>query len=262
MFELIHVTSITHVTLSITAFPQENKDIVELGGAGHICNLRHMIGVPIADERLHLIAAANNGLQTSFETAANPISGDTANRLVDVAKTTCHVQKNQDGVWIGDCEDCCKRLGRNCPGALWVRSRHDQLDKSLEESRKVPADKNGDPMQSTRRGNCSGCCTSGPAKSTRKHRQIYPMASGLQPHFDSLKHEDLAAIVSCLCLMPRIDGTAITPRIVRQQRRHCLEHLISEFLEQPQAARARTFLAHTDNQLQWVGIRGSHSRNK
>lgn len=199
-----------------------------------------MIGFPISDERLHLMAAASNGLKDSFKTGDNPLPCDTAKRLVDVAKTTCHTQKNQDGVWIGDCEDCHKRLGRNCPGALWVRSRHDQLDKSLEELRKAPADKNGDPTQSTCRGDCSGCHTSGPATSTRKHRQIYPMASGLQPCFDSLKHEDLAAIVAHLCLVPRIDGTPITPRIVRQQRRHYLEHLISEFLEKPQATGART----------------------
>lgn len=162
-----------------------------------------------------------------------------------VSKTTCYVQMNDDGVWIGDCEDCYKRLGRGCPGALWVRSKHNQLDKTLEELRKVPADKNGDPVQSSRRGNYSGCYFSGLATGSQKRRQIYPMASGLQPYFDSLKHDELADIVCYLCLMPRLDDTPITLRIVRKQKRNVLEKLISDFLKNPQATRAGSSKANT-----------------
>lgn len=69
---------------------------------------------------------------------------------------------------------------------------------------------------------------------------MHPMASGLQPYLDSLKHDDLADVVSCLCLFPWQVNEPIAPRMMRQQRRCVLEHLISEFLENPQATRART----------------------
>lgn len=147
--------------LSIAAFLEENKDIVALGGdevEDYLCNLRCMIGVPITDERMRLVAAANNGVDNSFVAdSENSLPGTVAKRMVDVAKTTCYIERNDDGIWIGDCEDCHERLGRNCPEALWVRSKHNQLDKPLEVLRKVPADKNGDPAQSTGRGNYTGC---------------------------------------------------------------------------------------------------------
>lgn len=66
------------------------------------------------------------------------------------------------------------------------------------------------------------------------------MASGLQPHLDSLKLDDLADIVSYLCLMPRVGDNPITPRLVKQQKRGVLEKLIADFIKNPTEARERT----------------------
>lgn len=116
-----------------------NKDFVtceDRDGAveGYLFNLRYMIGVPFTEERLRIIAASWNGADNSFVNDNDgALPGDIAKRIVDVAKTTCHVAKNLDGVWIGDCEDCCKRLGHDCPGALWVRSDTISLTSHLKK---------------------------------------------------------------------------------------------------------------------------------
>lgn len=114
--------------------------------------------------------------------------GDSAKCLVDVSKTTCHVAKNEDGIWIGDCNNCHKRLGRDCPATLWVRSKREQLDKTLKEMRKAPANKDGEPMQSTRGSNHSALHKGGLCQQKKK-RQMHLMASDLGAHLDSLKLE-------------------------------------------------------------------------
>ena len=94
--------------------------------------------------------------------------GAGSKRMAEVTKTTCQITKDIDGHWIGDCENCFKRLGYSCPGANWVRSKHGQLQEKLSHRQMVPANSAGNPLKRGNRGNKSKLYRRGP--SSRKAR--------------------------------------------------------------------------------------------
>lgn len=73
------------------------------------------------------------------------------------------------------------------------------------------------------------------------------MASNFPAYLDSRKKDELADIVSYLCLMPfaNDDGVVFTRRLVRQQKRGYLENLIADFIKDPTTARRRSSKANT-----------------
>ena len=94
--------------------------------------------------------------------------GDILERMMAVTKGVCQVTRNLDGMLVGDCENCYKRLGRGCPAATYIRSKDGHLRTSLENKRKVPAKSNGDPIRMAARGNITGMYESGPPTKNQK----------------------------------------------------------------------------------------------
>ena len=107
-------TDCTQMCVSLTGFIKEEIDIRWLGETensvanGIICNLGDSIGVPLDDARMSRIRSALMGDVSPFsgrEYSSNtPI--EVATRMVKETKSVCHVTKNDDGVFVGDCEDC------------------------------------------------------------------------------------------------------------------------------------------------------------
>lgn len=235
-------TDCSGVTVGVTGFMKEGVDVVYLEdkGGGYLCNLRYKIGVPLTEDRINEVRDAEKGNEDSFTVTGdvNDAPGDVLKRLVNVTKTTCFVSQNKDNEWIGDCENCYVRLGRDCPGATFIRDMHGKLEKSLHELRKVPTTKDGVPVRSSGTGNYSGSYKSGlTTKGKGKNRQIYPMISEQKACLDSLDKDDCVELVSYLCLMPRNLEEPVTRSNVKRQRQGYLLGLLQNFHEFPQRAR-------------------------
>ena len=210
--------------VATSMFLQLGFDIIALGEdcceddlenmTGYLGHLRSRIGLEISDDEISCIQSATGG-------DCRPLTGKRfpdntpaaiAKRMVDVTKYTCHLTKNDDGDWVGDCEVCYKRLGRNCPVAIWVRNRHCKLITSLDSLRKVPVTNKGLVLTSSSKGNMSSSYTSGHGKGGKRHRprHIQPMVNDPVAYLSSLSRKTKIAVIEYLSLLPHVDSCSLS----------------------------------------------------
>ena len=202
---------VTAVCPSASGFLNHGEDTIALGDGdpedldaveGCLCHRRCKVGLPTTDEEIGLIWSSLNGderpfCSTSFD---DNTPASVAHRMTSVTKCVCQVTKNEDGIWVGDCEDCCKRLGRGCCGAAWVRSRHGQVKPSLEEKRKVPLPlTKGAKSVFSNKGHMHRSHKSGP--SGRKVKCVRPMKDCFPSFLRTLDRKERIALVRELNLI-------------------------------------------------------------
>ena len=78
---------------------------------------------------------------------------DVASSMVRMTSGYCFVRIRLDGLVVGDCQDCIKHLGYNCPAVNYIRSKCGQLDggiNALENGVKVILNRRGKLRQTQR----------------------------------------------------------------------------------------------------------------
>ncbi|CAB9522217.1 hypothetical protein SEMRO_1279_G258820.1 [Seminavis robusta] len=189
--------------VAATGFLKEGVDIVQLGvdeygrPSSWLCNLKHKVGVPIDKRRIRMINAALDGDERPFKTELAAIGLDlpdcVANAMVRMTNTVCHLQWKQGNI-VGDCENCVKHLGYSCPGAIWLRSRHNLLNCSLLTLRKTSANARGDAAKACGRGNTKRMYEGGLPK-TSKRRCLSKMLESFDAYLGTLNHQQMTKLV-------------------------------------------------------------------
>ncbi|CAB9511381.1 unknown protein [Seminavis robusta] len=206
--------------VAVTGFLREAVDVVELGkdeygrASSWLCNLGRKIGVPLNDRRIRLVQASSlDGDKRPFEDEIRSTGGyvlpDTvANLMMTTTKTVCHLQWKEGNI-VGDCENCVKHLGYNCPGAIYLRSKHNLLTCRLELLRKTNANARGDLSKASARGNTKKLYESGLSAST-KRRCLPKMLETFDAYLCTLNHQQLSKLVLYLRLF-KLDHKGAEP---------------------------------------------------
>ncbi|CAB9521365.1 hypothetical protein SEMRO_1188_G250620.1 [Seminavis robusta] len=180
--------------VAVTGFVREGVDIIEMGRdafgnpTGWLGNLHHRIGIPLDSARVRLITAAVDGDARPFQrTSPNATKDLVADAMVSVTSSVCHLQI-KDGSIVGDCDDCMKHLGYNCPCACYLRSKFGMLEKELEALRKTNSTSKGYAVKAECRGSTKRMYQSGLSKGTKRRclpkmlESFETYLSTLQPH--------------------------------------------------------------------------------
>jgi hypothetical protein len=95
------------------------------------------VGIPLTDEQIERIFSSYSGDKTPFTTSSNKESlWDVGARMMSETNGVCFIKKNQDNIWIGNCNDCYLHLGYNCKGCLIMIEKSNYFSPSLEQLRK------------------------------------------------------------------------------------------------------------------------------
>ncbi|CAB9508171.1 hypothetical protein SEMRO_336_G120320.1 [Seminavis robusta] len=202
----------SHLMVTITAFLREGMDIIELGchstgkPSGWIGNLRHKIGTPLDRRRIRLIQAAMDGDVRPFQKVhprgVQVSNEELADSMVSATRSVCHLQW-KDGTIVGDCEDCFKHLGYNCPCATYLRSKYDLLLSTLQVQRKTSANSRGTAAKVAARGDTARMYQSGPSRKGGKRRCLPAMLDLVEDYIGTLNHQQLGSAIQYLYLCPR-----------------------------------------------------------
>lgn len=228
--------------LAVSGFMREGIDIVPLtaqNGAiiAYACNLRFMIGTPIIKERIDNMHHALMGRIDPFcgSEFDDNTPGAILKRYVGATEFLCCVTINEDGDIIGDCENCYKHLGWDCPAATYIRNKHGKLSCSLETQRKVPLNAKGKSYVMSRKGNTQLMYTGGLSQDGRRPRQCKPMSSDFKTYLSTLPHETLAAVIIQL-------GVAThgqTEKSVKKWPTSTILHCLNDYYDNPRDYRLR-----------------------
>lgn len=162
--------------------------------------------------------------------------GDILRRLVRATNEVCHVTWNDDGNLVGDCENCIKYLGYNCPAVTWVRNKHGRIKPNLNERTKVQADANGKPFHGPR--NTNGMYESGKCEK-RKLRSCHPMREDFDVYLNTLDHDTLVELTMYFHLYKGTAENPVTEQLVKQKTTKELRKVLHFFLEDTVAFRNR-----------------------
>ena len=235
----------SELCVALTGFVSEETDICWLGSEdnvdianGILCNAGSHIGIPLDKNRRKLIQSAMNGIDTPFR-GLGESPGDIAERMVAVTMSVCHVIQNDDNVFVGDCEDCYKRLGRGCIAATWIRDYVGYLVPDIQDRRMVPATKDGRPIVAAGRGNKTNMYTGGQSKNKKqKMRQCHPMIrNNFKTYLASLDVLLLADVATELCLFLDKDGNTLSRYKARLKGKDHLLSSVLSFLDNPKKFR-------------------------
>lgn len=218
--------------VTVTTFLEKGVDIIQLGDSSWICNARYNIGVPLCENRRRLIAAAEDGLEHLFrEEGMNDAT--VCKAMVDTTRCVCFVTKHDDGLIIGDCENCIKRLGHNCPGACFIRNQEDRLKIQLHTRRKTHANARNTLGKALSKGTRMNSYTGGPQKTEKKSRSAPPMLEGNEDYLRTLSRPQLVAAIKYLCL-----ATAAELKGSRLEKTEDLLQLLLRFKLDPRQFRS------------------------
>ncbi|CAB9530941.1 hypothetical protein SEMRO_3120_G344200.1 [Seminavis robusta] len=197
--------------VAATGFLKEGTDVVQLGvdeygkPSSWLCNLGHKVGVPIDTRRIRMVNAAIDGDPRPFQAELAQIGLDLpdsiADAMVRMTDTVCHLQWKQGNI-VGDCQNCVKHLGYSCPGAIFLRSKHNLLNCPLSNLRKTSANARGDVAKACARGNTKKMYQSGLPK-TSKRRCLSKMLESFDAYLATLNHQQLSKLVLYYRLFPR-----------------------------------------------------------
>ncbi|CAB9523733.1 hypothetical protein SEMRO_1450_G273740.1 [Seminavis robusta] len=209
-------TTCSPLMVSVTGFVREGIDIIEMGidetgnaTGGWLGNLRHRIGIPLDADRVRMITAAIDGDERHFRRIYSGTTSDViADAMVSATNTVCHLQW-KDGSIVGDCDDCVKHLGYNCPCACYLRSKFGLLEMHLEGLRKTNSTAHGTVVRAPSRGSTKRMYKSGLSSSNANKRRCLPqMLDTFESYLATLHSAHLANLVRYLCLIPRgVDAT-------------------------------------------------------
>ncbi|CAB9513116.1 unknown protein [Seminavis robusta] len=229
--------------VAVTGFLKEGIDIVKLGedeygkASSWLCNLRHKIGVPIDERRIRMVRASLDGDSRPFAKELSSLGCGfpdlIADSMVKMTDTVCHLQWKQGNI-VGDCEDCVKHLGYSCPGAIFLRSKHNLLSCSLKNLRKTSANARGDVAKATARGNTNRLYRSGLSKNS-KRRCLSKMVETFDGYLSTLNHQQMAKLFLYLRLF-RLDTKGNDP-VKGRTTQSLLDTLVS-FYDNPTGNRA------------------------
>ncbi|CAB9498447.1 hypothetical protein SEMRO_38_G023780.1 [Seminavis robusta] len=233
------------LAVAVAGYYREGLDIIPLGRDGDdrpsswIANLHHKIGVPLDERRRLLIAASLDGDTRPFMKSLThrlgkpPLQDSIADAMVSATVSVCHLSW-KDGNIVGDCEECVKHLGYNCPAAIYLRSRHGLLDDTVENLRKTNANRNGTVVKSDARGSTKGMYTSGLSRTGSKRRCLPKMLNTFESYLGTLTRTQLVRVLEYLRLHPK--GKTVADFVRKKTHAELLEVLIA-FFDNPTAFR-------------------------
>ena len=166
---------------------------------GVLFNRGCMIGVPLTDKRIVDVFASYNGNAAPFTaTDKRETKWDVARRMIRETNFVCYVKRNQDGIWVGNCDDCFKYLGYDCEGCTIMRDQHNYFSTSLNNLRKTCSNGKGEPNKKSS-GNVNGKYWSG---LTSKRKEQQPALTTFSAYLQSLSKDQMSRLVQYLCLVP------------------------------------------------------------
>ncbi|CAB9502987.1 hypothetical protein SEMRO_152_G069560.1 [Seminavis robusta] len=230
--------------VGVTGFVQEGHDIVELGKneygkpSSWLANISYKIGVPIDQARIRRVRASMEGDKEFFEQLCKsqgfvPTADMLADMMMRATTTVCHLEWKQGNI-VGDCQDCVKHLGYSCPGAIFLRSKHNLLTCSLEILRKTDANARGDAAKAFSRGNSKRLYQSGLSRNT-KRRCRSKMLHSFDGYLATLNHQQLTRLVLYLGLF-KLDNKCPDP--LHGKTSQGLLDMLQSFYDNPMGYRA------------------------
>jgi len=167
--------------------------------------LCHNVGRQITGTDLYLLDMAEQGNVNPFlnackEKKPNCTKADVASSMVERTRGYCRVRIRDDGIIVGDCEECVKHLGYRCPAVNYIRSKYGQLEGGvnvLENGVRVILNKQGrvrSNQRITKNMYTSGLCS----KSFLKSSKATTFQDDCAEFFTTLSEEE--AFDACLWL--------------------------------------------------------------
>ncbi|CAB9502614.1 hypothetical protein SEMRO_141_G065910.1 [Seminavis robusta] len=221
------------IAVGLCGFLQESVDLVELGTdeqgrpASWLANFRFKIGCPLDSRRLDLVRASLDGdirpfIKKISDGYFDPPPAQLADDMILATSTVCHLQRKGGNI-VGDCEDCVKHLGYSCPGAIYLRSKHNLLDASLETLRKTSANARGAVSKASARGSTRKMYQSG--LSSHKRRCVPKMLETLEAYLESLSRPQMIRLIGYLHLFPY--KTTLADWVKEKEVKDLLDVLVS-----------------------------------
>lgn len=208
--------------VALSGFFTDNVDLIPVTDntgnvMGYLGNRGKMIGLPITREWYDSMLAAMRGDAGHFtgKLFNDNTPGAIAARIVHATKYLCYLTFKNGNV-VGDCDNCYKHLGWDCPAASLLRDRYGKFDPSITDLRKVPIREGGASYTMANKGNTQRMYTGGLSKDGRRPRQLKPMTSDFKTFLGTLKHETLVSIAIHLRVFPK--KTDNDQRSVKQMR--------------------------------------------
>ena len=190
------------------------------------------IGFPFTEKQSQDINSALAGDDTPFTdlycVEADENLAAVAKKMVSVTRDTCYLRRRYDGDIIGDCEDCHKRLGYNCPAAAYLRSKFGLFHVTLEDRRMVPCNTRNRSYKAQARGHRFGMYLGGLLKDGRVARKTPKMLEDDEEYLATLSLEQKMAAIEYLGLTLPSSHPKTAKRMTRSaEDKLCLQELVS-----------------------------------
>lgn len=158
------------------------------------------IGMALSPAHQQLLMDAEKGLSKPFVsllnsklagTGRNYLKVDVAKAMVEITKGYCFVRIRSDGVIVGDCDNCVKHLGYDCPAVNYIRSECGQLEggiNALDNGVKVLLNRKGKVRSNQK--NTSNMCEGGLcARKDLEGKRIPKFQRDMIEHMTTLSEE-------------------------------------------------------------------------
>jgi hypothetical protein len=181
----------TLLDVHVMTVDEKCENCIENENDHQLVNTSDYVGREIKSSDIQNYFSSLQGTTSLFEEEQNGLSMKVSNparvakRMVNATRRFCMITR-RNGILLGDCELCMKRLGYGCNGLVYLRNKEDTYSRSLSElTGTVEHRISSDPYKGP-----SATGLGGPSKK-RKTGITVNKTGGLKPYFESKNHVEI-----------------------------------------------------------------------
>jgi hypothetical protein len=181
----------TLLDVHVMTVDEKCENCIENENDHQLVNTSDYVGREIKSSDIQNYFSSLQGTTSLFEEEQNGLSMKVSNparvakRMVNATRRFCMITR-RNGILLGDCELCMKRLGYGCNGLVYLRNKEDTYSRSLSElTGTVEHRISSDPYKGP-----SATGLGGPSKK-RKTGITVNKTCGLKPYFESKNHVEI-----------------------------------------------------------------------